>query len=162
MLELLRAQGPRGAVFAAWARRSRAFGTSDADAEALLAALRAGVARDETAQLSAALTGMRSELLAPALLAVVKDDASAAEQRAVAYRVLWEQAATLGVADAVVAMRGAEALFVARLDRGDRDMHLAWILRWLHTPGCRRALERAAAAEPQGRRTDVTRALEGW
>jgi hypothetical protein len=102
-------------------------------------------ATDEIYALSEPMIAAKSSRLGAAALDVVRDDASSASIRAIAYRVLHEYATKWKMADVVEALATNEALFIRRLDEpgGDVQMHLHWLLGVIRTPACKRCLERA-------------------
>jgi hypothetical protein len=56
-----------------------------------------------------------------------------------------------------------EDLFIRLLDDGRDDMYLHWILRTIHTPACKRCLERAMKRQDtETSHGDAWRALYDW
>jgi hypothetical protein len=151
----------RLAAFAGFGARFRRAGATDAEISEVLAAL----ARERTTECTRAGVGAiesaRSVKAATMLVAYFGNEWTSDEGRAAACHALWDLSSLRPVPGVVEVLRQYEKLFELQLDDGP-EMYLVWVLKVIHTPDARAALERARKKDPPGMNSDASRAMDSW
>jgi hypothetical protein len=151
----------RAAAFAGFGARFRRAGASDAELSEVLAALAREQSTECTRAAVGAIESARSVRAATALVAYFGNFWTSDEGRAAACHALWDLSSLQPVPGVVEILRQHEKLFESRLDEGS-EMYLVWVLKVIHTPDARAALERARKKDAPGMNSDASRALESW
>ena len=157
----LRASALRG-----YTLRQRTYGSTSQDVDDLLDFLRNRMRQGLGNDVRHAFGATASIVAVDGLIALVRDTGSEFTQRDASYSALHELATSNDdpklVRDSLARLRKAEKVFIERIDGGEEDMFLCWLLGLIHTDAARAALVRREKRDPPDRHTDAWRALHYW
>jgi len=151
----------RAAGFAGFGARFRRAGASDADLDEVVAAMRRETSESVMRSAIGAVESAGSVKAAAVLVALVADERSTEDARAAACHSLWDLSRLRPVPGVAELLRREEKLFERRLDEGS-EMYLCWVLKVIHTPDARAALERARKQDAPGMNSHAGLQLDRW